>query len=100
MRIDSNSISIQPTEDPVIFIVSGRATEDPDTVTNDFKTWYLFELKWNTNRPAKEFGTAVTKIIDEKKPKAAHTELKTALISGNKKVLVDMSGEEPVGATP
>ena len=99
MRIDSNSISIQPTEDPVIFVVSGRATEDPDTVTNDQKTWYLFDLRWNLNRPAKELGSAVTKIVEDKKPPAGLAELKTSLASANKKIIVDMSGEEPVGGT-
>lgn len=100
MRIDSSSVTISPTDDPAIFIVSGRATDDPETITNDQKNWYPFELRWNQNRPAKEFSTAVSEIIDSKKPKASVSNLKSTLISANKKILVDMTGEEPTGGTP
>jgi hypothetical protein len=100
MRIDTNSLSIIQTEDPAIVVVTGRATEDGETTTNDKKTWYSFDIRWNINRPAKEFGSAVEQIVNDKKPPAALTNLKTSLTSANKKILVDMTGEEPVQEIP
>ena len=95
MRIDSNSLNIQPTDDPAIVVISGRATDDPETVTNDLKTWYPFEIRWNTNQAAKEFGSKVAALVETKKPKAEIATLKSTLVKANK-TIVDMTGEEPI----
>lgn len=94
MRIDLNSLSVTKTDDPVIYIVSGRATDDDNSITNDQKTWYSFDVRWNVNRPVKKFIDVVAAAIEPKKPSVVEGTIISELAAGNGEI-VDMTAEDP-----
>ena len=91
MRIDKDSLTVTELNEPLVSI-TGRATEDDSTVTNDNKTWYQFTITWNTNRSPTEFSAMVEAAIEEQKPKETLTTLKESLITANSSI-VDMANE-------
>jgi hypothetical protein len=81
--IDKNSITVQKTGDPLVFMVTFEFTDDPSLDVNEAwkSIWYRTQFVFNTNMSDSEFTNAGLAAMDQVRKPTTESNLETTLRS-------------------